>query len=438
MVKSILVANRGEIAVRVVRACKEMGLRSVAVYSEADRDAIYVEMADEAICIGPPDSKKSYLNMDNIISAAVLSGCDAVHPGVGFLAENSKFAKKVLDSGLEFIGPSPEVIDFLGDKVKAKQSALGAGIPVIPGSEGSVEDLQTAVKNIEEIGLPVIIKAAAGGGGKGMRIVEKVEDLESALKIAAHEAETSFSDGTVYIEKYIQKPRHVEVQIMADSHGNVVHLGERDCSVQRNHQKLVEESPSPGVSSEMRKRMCEDAVRLFKKLKYKGAGTIEFLVDGDKYYFMEVNARVQVEHPVSEMVAGVDIIKEQILTCSGAKLAFSQDDIQIRGWAIECRINAATPGKIRLLHAPGGPGVRIDSFLYPGRTVPPFYDSLVAKIITHGADRDECISRMIRTLDEYVLEGIETNIEMQKKIISSRCFRSGNFGTDALGIILKE
>lgn len=438
MVKSILIANRGEIAVRVVRACKEMGIRAVAVYSEADADALHVELADESVCIGPPDSSKSYLNIPNLIMAAVSTGCDAVHPGVGFLAENSGFARDVIDAGLQFIGPAPDVIDFLGDKVQAKRSAREAGIPVIPGSEGSVGDLETALKNAEEVGLPLIIKAASGGGGKGMRIVRVKDDLEENMKIAAHEAEMAFSDGTIYLEKFIEKPQHVEVQILADGDGNVIHLGERDCSVQQNHQKLVEESPSPNITEEMRKEMCDDAVRLFKKLKYTGAGTIEFLVDDGKYYFMEVNARVQVEHPVSELISGVDIIKEQIRTCTGEVLDFTQEDIKFNGWSIEVRINAKSPGKVIQLHTPGGLGVRIDSFLYPGCTVPPFYDALVSKIIVHATSRAECISRMQRVLDEFILEGIETNIEMQKKIISSKQFRSGKFGTDVLGLIFKE
>ena len=438
MVKSILIANRGEIAVRIIRACKEMGIRSVAVYSEADESALHVDLADDAVCIGPPDSKKSYLNIPNLVTAAVLTGCDAVHPGVGFLAENSGFARAVIAAGLHFIGPAPDVIDFLGDKVRAKQSARDADIPVIPGSEGAVSDIKQALKNAEIVGLPVMIKAASGGGGKGIRIVREKENLEETLKIAAHEAEMAFSDGTIYMEKFIEKPRHVEVQILADSTGNVVHLGERDCSVQQNHQKLVEESPSPGVSPEMREKMCSDAVRLFKKLKYTGAGTIEFLVEDGKYYFMEVNARVQVEHPVSELISGIDIIKEQIKTCTGGKLGFTQKDIYFNGWSVECRVNAKNPGKILQLHSPGGPGVRIDSFLYPGCTVPPFYDSLVSKIIVHGADRNECLARMSRVLDELVIEGITTNVEMQKKIISSKQFKSGNFGTDVLEFILKE
>ncbi|MFP4364010.1 MAG: acetyl-CoA carboxylase biotin carboxylase subunit [Spirochaetia bacterium] len=438
MISSILIANRGEIAVRIIRTCKEMGIRSVAVYSEADKESLHVKMADRAVCIGPPSSKDSYLRMENIVSAAVLSGCDAVHPGVGFLAENARFARIVKQAGLIFIGPEPEVIDRLGDKVEAKRTAKAAGVPVIPGAEGSIEDEDQALEDAQAIGFPVIVKAAAGGGGKGMRIVNKKEDFIRTLKTAAHEAEMAFSDSTVYLEKYIVNPRHVELQILADAEGNVIHLGERDCSVQRNHQKLIEESPSPGVSTEMRQSMGENAVQLFRDLKYTGAGTIEFLVYEGNYYFMEVNARVQVEHPVTEMVTGVDIIKEQIRVASGLKLEVEQKDVRLDGYAIECRINATTPGKVTNYLPPAGYNVRIDSFLYPGCTVPPFYDSLVGKVIVKGADRKEGLSRMQRALDELIIEGIRVNREEQMEIISHPVFVKGDFGTNVLGSIFKK
>ncbi len=342
MIKSLLIANRGEIAVRIIRTCREMGIKTVCVYSEADAGALHVQMADEAVCIGPPSSRDSYLNMSNIISAAVLKGCDAIHPGVGFLAENAAFARLVEHAGLIFIGPRPEVIELLGDKVKAKETAKKYHVPTIPGVEGAIEE-ETALEAAQSIGFPVIVKAAAGGGGKGMRIVWNKDTLSDALRIASHEAETAFSDGRVYLEKYLDNPRHVEFQLLGDEHGNVIHLGERDCSIQQNHQKLVEESPSPGVSPEMRKHMGRDAVRLFKQIGYRGAGTIEFLVQDSKYYFMEVNARIQVEHTVTEMVTGIDIVREQIRTCTGETLRYAQSDVKLDGYAIECRINAIAP-----------------------------------------------------------------------------------------------
>jgi acetyl-CoA carboxylase biotin carboxylase subunit len=438
MIKKLLIANRGEIAVRIIRTCKEMGIKTVVAYSQADKDSLSLRLADKAVCIGPANSKASYLNVRNIITAAVLEECEAIHPGVGFLAENPAFAREVTEAGVIFIGPDAEVIELLGDKVKAKQTASKNKIPVIPGSEESVQNEGEALKAASEIGFPIIIKAAAGGGGKGMRIVHDKKQLKDILKIASHEAETAFSDGRVYLEKYLENPRHVEVQILADGKGNVVHLGERDCTVQQNHQKLIEESPSPGVSAEMRKEMSEDAVRLFKKLGYKGAGTIEFLVHNDNYYFMEVNARVQVEHPVSEYISGVDIIKAQILTCSGEQLTLSQKDITLNGYALECRINAKTPGKVELYLPPGGFKVRVDSFLFSGCEVSPFYDALLAKVIVHGSDRMEGITRMQRALDEFIIDGVKTNIGMQKNILKHPLFRKGNYGTDILSHILKE
>ena len=438
MISSILVANRGEIAVRIVRACREMGIRSVVAFSEADRHSLAVRMADSAVCIGPSAATDSYLNIRNVVSAAVLSHCDAVHPGVGFLSENANFAREVAEAGLVFIGPPAETIALLGDKVRAKQTAVEHGVPVIPGSAGSIDDVEAASRAASEIGFPVIIKAAAGGGGKGMRICHKEEDLAGILRIASAEAQKSFSDGTVYLEKYLTSPRHVELQVLADSHGSVVHLGERDCSVQENHQKLVEESPSTAVDDALRKKMGEDAIRLFSALDYLGAGTIEFLVEDGKFYFMEVNARVQVEHPVTEMVTGVDIIAEQILAAAGSPLRTRQDDIDLNGYAIECRINAKAPGTVTHYHPPGGYGVRVDSFLHTGTTVSPFYDSLVAKLIVQGRDRDDGLARMDRALSEFEIEGIPTNMPRQRDIINSRVFHSGRFGTDALAYIVKE
>lgn len=439
MIKSILIANRGEIAVRVVRACKEMGIQSVVVYSEADAHSLPVRLADKAVCIGPAASKSSYLKMENLISAALLCGADAIHPGVGFLSENANFAREVQKAGLIWIGPDPETIARMGDKIEAKETAKKFGVPVIPGLEGSLgDDPEAAKKAADEIGYPVIIKAASGGGGKGMRIVRDPEDFIGTLKIASSEALASFNDGTVYLEKYLENPRHVEIQIVGDSHGNVIHLGERDCSCQQNHQKLVEESPSTVVTPDMRVRMGEDTVRLFKGLSYCGAGTIEFLVTGGEYYFMEVNARVQVEHPVTEMVTGVDIIQEQIRVASGKPLSVSQEQISLDGYAVECRVNAMAPGKITDYLPPGGYGVRIDSFLYNGYSVSPFYDSMIAKVICYAKDRNQGLDRMNRVLDELTLVGIPTNIEMQKKIINSKIFRSGEYGTDVLTHILAE
>ncbi|MGA2614036.1 MAG: acetyl-CoA carboxylase biotin carboxylase subunit [Spirochaetia bacterium] len=438
MIQSLLVANRGEIAVRVIRCCRQMGIRSVIAFSQADRDSLPVRMADDRVCIGPPPARDSYLNVRNIVTAAVLSHCDAVHPGVGFLAENADFAREVRDAGLIFVGPDPEVIELLGDKIRAKRSARDLEIRVIPGSEGSVENGSVALEAARKIGYPVIVKAAAGGGGKGMRIVRSGDELADILAIASHEAEKAFSDGTMYLEKYLENPRHVEIQIVADRKGNVVHLGERDCTVQQNHQKLVEESPSLAVDGALRTRMGNDAVRLLQTLGYTGAGTVEFLVQDGKHYFMEVNARVQVEHPVSEMVTGVDIIRQQILAASDQPLEIRQADVLLSGYAAECRINARSAGKITRLHLPGGFGVRIDTFLFAGYNVPPWYDHLVAKLIVSGHNRLEGIRRMEAALHELVIEGIATNIESQKKIIAHPTFRKGDYGTGFLGEVQKE
>ncbi|HPO01765.1 acetyl-CoA carboxylase biotin carboxylase subunit [Treponema zuelzerae] len=429
MIKRLLIANRGEIAVRIIRTCRELGIETVAVYSTADRDALHTRLADIAVCIGPPKSAQSYLSVGAIITTAVRTGCEAVHPGVGFLSENSNFAREVQKAGLIWIGPDPETIDLLGDKVTARETALKYGLPVTPGSPGPIATKDEAIPVARACGYPVIIKAASGGGGKGMRIVWKDEELEENLKIASREAEANFADGTVYIEKYLQNPRHVELQVIADGKGGVAILGERDCSVQKNHQKLIEESPSPGVTPEMRKRMSEGARNLFSSLKYRGAGTIEFLAVGNEFFFMEVNARIQVEHPVSEFVTGTDLIREQILVCCGEHWTIDPDNITLTGWSIEARINALSPGKVTRLEVPGGPGVRFDSFLYNGATVSPHYDSMVGKLIVHDSDRHRALERLLRALDELKIEGVPVNIVTQKKILSNAVFRSGQFGT---------
>jgi acetyl-CoA carboxylase biotin carboxylase subunit len=410
----MLIANRGEIAVRVIRTCREMGIETVAVYSTADRESLHVKLADRAVCIGPPLSSQSYLRSANLVTAAIATGCGAVHPGVGFLSENAAFARLVREKGLVFIGPDPETIELLGDKVRARDTAKRYGLPVTPGTEEAVSDPAEALKAAGEIGFPVIIKAAAGGGGKGMRVVRSGDELEENLSIAGREAELNFADGR----------------------GGVEILGERDCSVQRGHQKLIEESPSPGVDEAMRRRMSEGAADMFRSLKYRGAGTIEFLVEKGNFYFMEVNARVQVEHPVNELITGVDIIRQQILACTEGRMEI--DAPPAKGWAIECRINALSPGTVVRLDIPGGPGVRFDSFLYTGYTVPPYYDSLVAKLIVHGPDRGRALARMDRALGELNIEGIKINRDEQLEIIRNEVFRSGNFGTSLYETILKE
>lgn len=429
MIKRLMIANRGEIAVRIIRTCRELGIETVAVYSTADRDALHVRMADEAVCIGPALSAKSYLSVPALITTAVRTGCEAVHPGVGFLSENANFAREVKKAGLIWIGPDADVIDLLGDKVTARDTALKYGLPITPGSPGPIATAAEAIPVARACGYPVIIKAASGGGGKGMRIVWKDEDLEENLKIASREAEANFADGTVFIEKYLQNPRHVELQVIADGKGGVAILGERDCSVQKNHQKLIEESPSPGVTPEMRKKMGDGARNLFSSLKYCGAGTIEFLVAGSEFFFMEVNARIQVEHPVSEFVTGTDLIREQILVCCGEPMTIDPNKVELRGWSIEARINALAPGKVKVLEVPGGPGVRFDSFLYTGATVSPHYDSMVGKLIVYDSDRPKAIARLLRAMDELKIEGVPVNIATQKKILSNETFRSGQFGT---------
>lgn len=430
MIKRLLIANRGEIAVRIIRACRELGIETVAVYSTVDKENLHVKMADKAICIGPAPSSKSYLDSNAIITAALRTGCQAVHPGVGFLSENADFARKIEKAGLIWIGPNPETIEMLGDKVQARATALNAGLPITPGSDGAIDKEKDAISVAEKCGFPVIIKAASGGGGKGMRIVWKKEDLAENIKIASTEALANFADGTVYIEKYMVNPRHVELQILADGKGNVSVLGERDCSVQKNHQKLIEESPSPGVTNEMRQKMTEGAIKLFSSLNYRGAGTIEFLVSENDFYFMEVNARIQVEHPVSEFVSGIDIIREQIRVCDNQTLEIPSEKIQLSGWAMEARINAKTTGQITKLQIPGGPGIRFDSFIYQGYSVLPHYDSMIAKLIAYDTDRNKVIKKLLCALEELEIEGISTNIEEQKEIIKAKKFIDGNFGTN--------
>jgi acetyl-CoA carboxylase biotin carboxylase subunit len=438
VIKRLLVANRGEIAVRIIRTCREMGIETVAVYSTADRDNLHVRLADKAVCIGPPPSAQSYLVRNNLVMAGIHTQCDAVHPGVGFLSENAEFARLVENNGLIFIGPNPAVIDLLGDKVQARSTAQKFGLPVTPGTEQAVSDPEEARKAVRELGTPVIIKAAAGGGGKGMRVVQAEQALEENFTIAGAEAEANFGDKRVFIERYLENPRHVELQILADGNGKVAVLGERDCSVQKNHQKLIEESPSPGVTPAMRERMAAGAVHMFRELGYRGAGTIEFLVDQQHFYFMEVNARVQVEHPVSEFVSGTDIIREQILACTEGRMEINPDTVRLNGWALECRINALSPGKVTLMDIPGGPGVRFDSFLYTGYTVPPYYDAMVAKLIVHGRDREGALAKMDRSLRELHIQGIKTNQAQQQWIIGEPRFRSGNFGTSYYEEIAKE
>ncbi|MBU3177096.1 acetyl-CoA carboxylase biotin carboxylase subunit [Clostridium estertheticum] len=442
MFKKILIANRGEIAVRIIRACNEMGIQTVAVYSEVDKEALHTQMADEAICIGPAKSKDSYLNMQNILSATVLTGAEAIHPGYGFLSENSKFAQMCEECNIKYIGPNSQNIDNMGNKLKAREIMIKAGVPVVPGSDGEIACETDALKSAEKIGYPVMIKASAGGGGRGIRVVSKVEDLASAFNTAKIEAETNFGDGTMYMEKFIEEPRHIEFQILADEHGNVVHLNERDCSIQRRNQKVIEEAPGAGMTQELRKQMGEVAIKAAKSINYKNAGTIEFLLDKyGKYYFMEMNTRIQVEHPITEMITGIDLVKAQIRIAAGQVLPYKQDDIKIHGHAIECRINAENPAKnfmpcpgvIKTLHIPGGYGIRVDSAAYQGYKIPPTYDSMIGKLIVHGKDRDEAICKMRRALGEFIIEGVDTNIDFQFKIVNNKDFIKGKFDTGFIG-----
>jgi len=438
MFKKILIANRGEIAVRIIRAAKELGLATVAVYSEADRDSLHVKIADESFCIGPPPPNQSYLNIPSIMSVAEVSGVSAVHPGYGFLAENSKFVEICTASGITFIGPSVYAMEKMGDKATARKTVSKAGVPIVSGSEGLIHDEEEAEKIAHKIGYPVIIKATAGGGGRGMRVVWDKNDLINLMRTAKAEAGAAFGNADIYIEKFIEEPRHIEVQIMADNHGNVIHLGERDCSIQRRHQKLVEEALSPAVDDRTRRKLGDAAVRTAKSVKYAGAGTIEFLFDKHgKFYFMEMNTRVQVEHPVTEMITDFDIIKEQILVAAGEKLSKRQGEIKFRGHAIECRINAEnheknfmpSPGTIKAYLAPGGPGIRVDSHAYPGYKILPHYDSLIAKLLAWGRDREEAIRRMERALDEYVIDGIHTTIPFHHRVLQNEAFRRGEITT---------
>lgn len=446
MFHKILIANRGEIAIRVIRACKELGIKTVAVYSQADSNSLHVKLADESVCIGPAPSGQSYLNINAIISAAELTDAEAIHPGYGFLSENAKFAEVCEQCGITFIGPSAESMRVMGDKISARQAVIGHGVPILPGTKESVKSADEAIKIAKEIGFPVIIKATAGGGGRGMKIVHSQAALPNAYATARAEAQAGFGNPDVYIEKYCEQPRHVEIQVLADKHGNCIHLGERDCSIQRRHQKIIEEAPCPVLSPEMRKAMGDAAVKAAKAVDYCSVGTVEFLLDkSGQFYFMEMNTRIQVEHPVTEMITGVDLIREQIRSAAGLPLRYRQEDIQIRGHAIECRINAEdpfkftpSPGKITAYHQPGGLGVRVDAFVYDQYSVVPHYDSMIGKLIVHAETREDAIRRMARALDEYIIEGIKTTIFFHKRIMAHKDFIEGNVDTSFLERIVLE
>ncbi|MFI5144998.1 MAG: acetyl-CoA carboxylase biotin carboxylase subunit [Ignavibacteria bacterium] len=445
MFKKILIANRGEIALRIIRTCREMGIKTVAVYSEADKDALHVRFADEAVCIGPPQSKESYLNIPRIIAVAEITNADAIHPGYGFLAENAEFSAICADSNIKFIGPSAEMINAMGDKAFAKETMKKSLVPVVPGSEGIVKNIDEAMKVAMEIGYPLLIKASAGGGGKGMRIVKSVDEIEKGFIMATQEAESAFGSGAVYIEKFVDAPRHIEIQILGDSHGNVIHLGERDCTIQRRNQKLIEETPSPFINDEIRAAMGAAAVKGAKSVNYEGAGTVEFIVDKDKnFYFMEMNTRIQVEHPVTEQVTNVDLVREQIKIAAGARIKVKK--VKSEGHSIECRINAedpdnkfsSSPGKITTFHIPGGLGVRVDTHCYAGYVIPQYYDSMIAKLIVTADTRNEAIARMYRSLDEFVIEGIKTTIPFHKKMMRHEDFIKGDYDTgflEKIGIV---
>ncbi len=447
MINKVLIANRGEIAVRIIRACREMGIETVAVYSKADETALHVQLADEAVCIGPAASRDSYLNMENIISATVISGADAIHPGFGFLSENARFAEMCRQCHITFIGPSPELIHKMGNKSEARKTMMEAGVPVVPGTKEPVYTTEEAKTLADNIGYPVMIKASSGGGGKGMRISHSPRDFEENFRMAQMESISSFSDDTMYIEKYIESPHHIEFQILGDAYGHVIHLGERDCSIQRRHQKVLEESPSPAIDEELREKMGRTAVQAAKAVGYESAGTIEFLLDKDRnYYFMEMNTRIQVEHPVTEFVTNVDLIKSQIRIASGEPLNIRQEDIEFKGHAIECRINAEnpemnfrpSPGKIERLHLPGGKGIRVDTAVYAGYIIPPYYDSMIAKLIVLGKSRNEAIKKMKSALSEFIVDGIDMNVDFQMEIMNHPKFQSGDFSTDFIEQMERE
>lgn len=438
MFSKILIANRGEIAVRIIRACREMGIETVAIYSTMDKDALHVQLADEAVCVGPPKGKDSYLNMENIISATILKGAQAIHPGFGFLSENSRFAEMCQECNIAFIGPDAQMIELMGNKSRARETMIKAGVPVVPGSQGAVEDLEEALGIAENIGYPVMIKASAGGGGKGMRLAFSKDEFVKAFTTAKQEAKAAFGNDSMYIEKYIENPRHIEFQILGDAYGNIIHLGERDCSIQRRHQKVIEEAPSPVIHPELREKMGKAAVKAAATINYKNAGTVEFILDKQgNFYFIEMNTRIQVEHPVTEMITGIDIVKEQIKIAAGLPLEYKQENIKINGHAIECRINAEnpqkgfmpSPGTVKGLYLPGGFGVRIENALYEGYKIPPIYDSMIAKLITHGRDRKEAIAKMKSALGEFIIEGIETNIDFLFDILHTEDFEKGNVDT---------
>ncbi|MBE5102244.1 acetyl-CoA carboxylase biotin carboxylase subunit [Priestia aryabhattai] len=444
MIKKLLIANRGEIAVRIIRSAKELGIKTVAVFSEVDREALHVQIADEAHCIGPASAKDSYLNIVNLISVATLTQCDAIHPGYGFLAENADFAELCKECGITFIGPSAETIRKMGAKDIARETMMTAGVPITLGSNGTIKNVDEAISISRNIGYPVIIKATSGGGGKGIRIAQNEQELVEGIRITQQEAEAAFGNPNVYLEKFITDFRHIEVQILGDNHGNVIHLGERDCTIQRRLQKLVEETPSPGIDNEMREKLADISVKAARAVDYSGAGTIEFIYDlqEKQFYFMEMNTRIQVEHPVTEMVTNIDIVKEQIRIASGKKLKYSQEDVSFKGWAMECRINAEnpnrnfmpSPGVIDAYLPPGGGGVRVDSAVYPGYTISPYYDSMVAKVITVGENREEAVNRMKRALNEFLITGVETTIPFHLKLLSHETFISGNFNTRFLDL----
>lgn len=445
MIEKVLIANRGEIALRIHRACKEMGIATVVVHSEADKDSMAVRLADESVCIGPAASTDSYLKKSAILAAAEITGADAIHPGYGFLSENAQFADMVVAHGLKFIGPTADHIRTMGDKIAAKQAMVATGVPVVPGSDGGVASLAEAKKAAKKCGYPVLIKASAGGGGRGMRVAKTEKDLETAMKAAKQEAKAAFGDDAVYIEKYLEKPRHIEIQIIADSHGNVAHLWERDCSLQRRHQKVFEEAPSPALNQAQREDIGMIVARAVKKLGYLGAGTMEFLYEDGNFYFIEMNTRLQVEHPITEMITGIDLVREQIRIANGARLSFSQEDVMLVGHSIECRLNAEhpetfvpSPGLITDFHAPGGPGVRLDSAAYAGYKIPPYYDSLIGKLIVHGRSRRECVMRLRRALDEMVIGGVNTTLPLHRRLVEAEDVINGNYDIHWLERFLAE